>query len=295
MTIKYSVIIPHKNSVQLLARCLGSIPQREDVEVIVVDDNSAVSSVEWEDFRTKYPYARLFLTHEGKGAGYARNVGLGHAQGEWLIFSDADDYFYPGSFDVIDKFVTANDADITYFLCDSRDGETGELIPDRVPNIRRGIERKDLDLLRYRSYIPCGKVIRRELVETHHIRFEEVEVSNDIMFSTLVGYYVQKVGIIDTALYCITKNKNSLFFGLDSRRAKIRIEAAVRVNDFLYQKGVKHRYYPHNYTFFFFPNHPLEFIKAVYKCRYKGQTKKYIKEVWRGMRREWKNRHRING
>lgn len=36
----YSFIIPHHNSPDLLNRYLKSIPQREDIEIIVVDDNS---------------------------------------------------------------------------------------------------------------------------------------------------------------------------------------------------------------------------------------------------------------
>ena len=38
--IRYSIIIPHYNSFLLLRRCLDSIPKREAVQVIVVDDNS---------------------------------------------------------------------------------------------------------------------------------------------------------------------------------------------------------------------------------------------------------------
>ena len=38
--INYSIIIPHKNSPELLERCLNSIPERKDIEIIVVDDCS---------------------------------------------------------------------------------------------------------------------------------------------------------------------------------------------------------------------------------------------------------------
>ena len=36
----YSIIIPYKNCPALLNRCIDSIPQRDDVQIIVVDDNS---------------------------------------------------------------------------------------------------------------------------------------------------------------------------------------------------------------------------------------------------------------
>lgn len=38
--INYSIIIPHKNSAGLLQRCLDSIPQRDDIQIIIIDDNS---------------------------------------------------------------------------------------------------------------------------------------------------------------------------------------------------------------------------------------------------------------
>ena len=41
--INYSIIIPHYNIPDLLGRCIKSIPEREDVQVIVVDDNSTGS------------------------------------------------------------------------------------------------------------------------------------------------------------------------------------------------------------------------------------------------------------
>ena len=38
--INYSIIIPHKNTPNLLQQCLDSIPYRDDIQIIVVDDNS---------------------------------------------------------------------------------------------------------------------------------------------------------------------------------------------------------------------------------------------------------------
>ena len=40
--MNYSIIIPHHNTPDLLQRLLHSIPQRDDLEVIIVDDNGDV-------------------------------------------------------------------------------------------------------------------------------------------------------------------------------------------------------------------------------------------------------------
>ena len=57
--INYSIIIPHKNIPNLLQRCLDSIPNREDVQIIVVDDNSDPNIVDFD----KFPGLNLSLIH----------------------------------------------------------------------------------------------------------------------------------------------------------------------------------------------------------------------------------------
>ena len=47
----FSVIIPHYGIPELLRRCLASIPQREDLQVIVVDDQSP----DYDTYRERFP------------------------------------------------------------------------------------------------------------------------------------------------------------------------------------------------------------------------------------------------
>ena len=43
---KYCVVIPHYNSPKLLSRMLKSVPEREDIQIIVVDDCSSKEAQE---------------------------------------------------------------------------------------------------------------------------------------------------------------------------------------------------------------------------------------------------------
>ena len=85
----------------MLLRCLGSIPIREDVQVIVADDNSDITEVDDVNLFSlpeKYPHVEFIWgknENGRKGAGYARNLGLEKAKGKWLVFADADDFFNP--------------------------------------------------------------------------------------------------------------------------------------------------------------------------------------------------------
>ena len=87
----YSIIIPHYDIPDLLMRCLKSIPVSEDIQVIVVDDNSPDADTYLERYpELSRPYLEFTRTTKGGGAGYARNVGLDHAKGKWLLFADSD-------------------------------------------------------------------------------------------------------------------------------------------------------------------------------------------------------------
>ena len=50
MRFKYSIIIPHKNIPVLLQRCLDSIPIRDDIQIVIVDDNSSSEIVDFDNF-----------------------------------------------------------------------------------------------------------------------------------------------------------------------------------------------------------------------------------------------------
>ena len=84
-----SIVVPVRNSRELLERCLESLSQqtvaRSDYEIIVVDDGSSDGSAEVARKRG----ARAFQ-QEKKGAGAARNRGIREARGEVILFLDAD-------------------------------------------------------------------------------------------------------------------------------------------------------------------------------------------------------------
>lgn len=75
MNYTYSIIIPHYQSIKLLKRLLCSIPERFDIQVLVVDDNSS-QDVQQQLFSLKHLNLTICLQPENYGAGSARNIGL---------------------------------------------------------------------------------------------------------------------------------------------------------------------------------------------------------------------------
>ena len=68
----------------------------------------------------------LIFDKTGKGAGYARNIGLVNASGKWVFFSDSDDIFITENLNTVLNKYSESDADIIYFNTDRINADTGE-------------------------------------------------------------------------------------------------------------------------------------------------------------------------
>ena len=212
----YSIVIPHKNCVPLLQRCLDSIPQRNDIQVIVIDDVSNLTGDErllMESFQNDRTQV-VFLT-ETKYAGGARNVGLSLAEGKWVVFVDSDDFLMKDAFDIFDDYVDSDD-DIVFF------GHSACYSDDLMPAERLGDRAKYLDefvkthsewsekQLRYRNPSPTSKMVRNAFIKEKGLKFEEIKTSNDSMFSLLSGYHAKAIAGDNRVVYCSTIRRGSL-------------------------------------------------------------------------------------
>ena len=119
----YSIIIPHRNTSRLLERLLQSIPWKHSPQVIVVDNKSTADELRAvESLRSSYHFS--LYSSSGCGAGDARNVGLSHADGEWVLFADSDDYYLPDADQLISSHID-DDADIVFFNVTSAFSDSG--------------------------------------------------------------------------------------------------------------------------------------------------------------------------
>ena len=255
--IKFSIIIPHYNIPDLLIRCLKSIPIRDDIQVIVVDDNSSDADTYLERYpELSRPNLEFIRTSEGKGAGYARNVGIDHAKGKWLLFADADDFYVDNVYDLINIHYNS-DADVIYFKtrsvysCDITKTSTREYSYNKL--VDSFLTNNDQMSIRVRYGVPWGKMIRKSLVDRFQLRFEEVKYSNDQYFSVCVGIYAKSIDADGAILYVATNREGSSTYGYKNGNPKpheleirasvnYRIQLLLREND-IYVTPMPMRYW----------------------------------------------------
>lgn len=100
--MKVTVGIPVYNQQELVIRAIESIPKRDDIEIIVIDDGSTDDT--WNkllEYRNKHPnFFNLILLYneENRGVGYTVNRIYDNAKGEYITLLGSDDYFYTEEF-----------------------------------------------------------------------------------------------------------------------------------------------------------------------------------------------------
>lgn len=238
--IDYSFIIPHKNSSALLERLLLTIPQRADIEVIVVDDHSSQSErTAVEQLAQRYGFC--LLDNEGQYAGGARNTGLRHAQGKWLVFADADDFFLPTLSSMLERYKQSG-ADLVLFNVDSCYSDTLEPSPraDHIHHIfHQYMNNRQFRAIACRQLAPWAKFVRRSFVEEQDIVYEEIIAANDLAFNVRIACLAPAVVADRTHLYMLTATSGSITTVQSRERHRSRLESTIRANRVLRRHGYR--------------------------------------------------------
>lgn len=227
MSYKFSIIIPHKNSPELLERCINSLPKRNDLQIIIVDDNSDESIVDFSRFPgIGNKNIKIIFNKYSLGAGHARNLGLEVAEGKWLLFADADDYYL--NIDALfNKYSEVENVDIVYFNCKGESDKTNrcvkynKIVKEYFFNSSIGDKR-----IRFNWWTPWNKMVKKSLVDTYNLRFEEVMSGNDAKFCLLAGYFADKIAVELDCYYISTIQQNSITLRkktLDERIEQLKV------------------------------------------------------------------------
>lgn len=134
--MKVSVVIPVFNQESLIERAIRSIPLRDDIEIIVVDDGSTDDTgnklvtigIELND-----PNFIVLHNRKNMGVGYTVNRGLDIADGEYIVLLGSDDYFYTDEF--LKAMEQLDGTDLVYFDLKVNDGSIFKLTEESKRNL----------------------------------------------------------------------------------------------------------------------------------------------------------------
>lgn len=293
---KYGIVIPHYNSSKLLRRMLSSIPERDDLQIVVVDDCSKSEEVEALK-GLSHQNLQIVLMEHNHGAGFARNEGLKRISSEWVTFVDSDDMFADNAFEVLDDYVESDNDLLCYYVKAINDKTKKELrnVLKSESSVRSFFEcktKKNENLFRYRNNVCWNKLVRTDFLKKYHIDFEACEVNNDVLYTLRIGMHIEKYLIIPKELYLWMENSESMTRKKRSieREYKFYLQAQKR-NGFFRYLGLNHYpFYRSNLLYFLYFMKKRGFVDTLRFFRICHAKREEISKARKAYLNEFNNR-----
>jgi glycosyltransferase involved in cell wall biosynthesis len=114
VSIKISIILPVFNGELYLGQCLDSLVNQtfSDIEILVLNDGSTDNSAIISESYASKDYRVNVIHKTNSGLSDTRNVGIGLAKGEYIMFVDADDWIDHETCEIVYKTAKETNVDI---------------------------------------------------------------------------------------------------------------------------------------------------------------------------------------
>jgi len=245
---KVTVIITIYNRERFIADCARSLFEQtlDDVEFLFVDDASTDNSVSvLEEVIAEYPTRKEMIhvlqMEQNGGRAVARQTGIDHATGEYVIHVDSDDWVDTDMLELLYTKAKETDADIVG--CNiTHEYKTYQKIFRQTyyetmdDNIRGLLNGKIFPSL-------CTSLTRTSLIKENHIIFPQgIDTGEDLLFNLQLYLHANKVIGIDAPSYHYRHTEESGSFKHTEKSIKSVIEVARRIDELMKEAGNYERF-----------------------------------------------------
>lgn len=203
---KVSIIIPVYNVEKYLQRCIDSLRAQTytNTEMIFVDDGSADSSYQILQQAEKTDSRIRVFSQENAGPSAARNLGMDHSTGEYIMFCDSDDTVEPTWTEKMVEAVQEHPDD--FVVCEvttlSEEEHQKQIYKHLGPVVmekKEGYYRLFTDGI---SAFPFNKVFIRKIIDKHGLRFDpKRKHGEDVFFGLDYLDHCSKIVVVCEPLY----------------------------------------------------------------------------------------------
>ena len=183
--MKLTIIVPVYNQADLIERALDSIPKRDDIEVLIINDGSTDNTLavvkKW--IKNNPDMLAWVINHgENMGLGEAKNTGYNNACGEYINQLDSDDYLYTEEYSkVIDML---DGTDMVYINLETNDGTIFEVNKEN----QRGYCGGPIRFIR-REFLGDTRCPKIRATEDWHLNDELQKKKHTDKFTGIVAYH----------------------------------------------------------------------------------------------------------
>lgn len=206
----FSIIIPAYNAENFIERCLLSIIKQSynNYEIIIINDGSNDRTEEISQKFIKLDNKIHLLNTKNEGVSAARNKGIVHATGEYIIFMDADDLLCPQALEISSKKITEFkkvDTVIWNFKEFSPPSKI-KIHKNYIDEIYKNSKNFNFEIKHLASW---GYILSKSIIDKHSVRFKEtLSMSEDRVFILEYLSYSENIITMKEPFY-IHVNENS--------------------------------------------------------------------------------------
>lgn len=233
-----SVIVPVYRVEKYLRRCVDSILGQtyKNLDIVLVDDGSNDNCPSICDEYSMVDTRVNSLHKSNGGLSDARNFGIEHAKGDFLVFVDSDDYINSNMIRKLYESLVENDSDIAICGFDYVDESGNKLPKQKRLSISGAYNKEDI----YHFYdregvswvlgVAWNKLYRKKLFST--LRYPKGKLHEDDFISFHLYAQIDKVSFINENLYFYTQRSYSIMGDKLNIRHVDGVEALLNRIDF---------------------------------------------------------------
>lgn len=238
MTLKsISIIVPVYNVEDYIQKCIESILNQSftNYELLLIDDGSKDNSIKIvEEYLQKD--LRIKLIHqENMGLSEARNTGIKHSKGDYILFVDSDDYLEEDSLEKISKIIKSSDYDIILNNGYRIESSNKRLIRNNDNRYYISGRQYMIENIKRDTYFPAVwlNVYSSRLIKENQIYFKKGRLHEDVEWFPYLLNYCSKIKTTNIILYnynirnnSITTQKDQHKNGLDLIKSVIELKTS---------------------------------------------------------------------
>ncbi len=219
--IKFSVIMPTYGVGEYIGDALGCLMMQsyDNFEVIIVDDCSPDNSGDIARSFMNRDDRFFYVKHDhNQGVSAARNTGIEHATGDYILFLDPDDLYEKNLLRVCAAALSRNPVDLLVysFTEDYRNSESGkieymkcisleqmdfddDMVTTNDPAImhKMAMQMEEITMLGY----PWNKCYKASVIKENNLRYQQIKHVEDILFNCDFLDYTTSLTVLNDVLY----------------------------------------------------------------------------------------------
>ena len=258
---KISIILPIYNMEKYLRKTLESIEMQtiglENLEVLMINEASSDGSkLIINEYANKYEnFVAVHLSESSGTPGKPRNIGMGMARGEYIMFIDHDDFYSDDACEVLYNKISKEGVDIVSGIYNFVRGNDIRKLNDRTNILLKIFENQkeikvkniaEKEELLSSPPVVWSKIFRRSFITDNSLRFPVGTLAEDLIFLSTALLKANGIIFLDHVVYnyrILSKGgETSISHKSDKKWFKGVIDARKIIYD-TYQEEGKEKYF----------------------------------------------------